>query len=170
MIQTPDVPDWRQVPKKRGFGIHTGAETPTQQHHAKSADLNEIVRRFGITGGQIPVPQADPAYYGDFTDATDFRTALDRVRAAQEHFESLPAAIRERFANDPVRLHSFVMDPKNKDESVKLGLLQKRKPVVPADVKRAEQVATWAKANPEKAEELGLSKKATAPAVKKSDV
>lgn len=169
MIERPNVPDWRQLPKKRGFGIDTGSETATQQHHAKSADLNEIVRRFGITGRNIPQAAADPRYYGDFSQATNFREALDRVRAAQEHFESLPAAVRERFANDPVRLHSFVMAPENAEEAVKLGLLKRRTVPKPVSVERAEQLAAWRKANPEKAEELGLSKKETAPAVKKSD-
>lgn len=115
--------------------IETGSETRTQQHHAKSADLNEIVRRFGVTGAALPPAPLDPRYYGDFTDTADLQTALDRVRAAQDHFESLPAKVRDRFANDPVRLHRFVMDPDNAEEAVKLGLLHKRaKPEPPAPI------------------------------------
>lgn len=123
--------------------LDTGSETRTQQHHAKSADLNEIVRRYGITNQNVPLAAADPTYYGDFSDVPDFREALDRTRAAQDHFESLPSELRNRFANDPVRLFGFVMDPKNAEEAVKLGLL-KRQPVEEA----AEPILVRVQAEP----------------------
>lgn len=99
----------------------------TQQHFTKDADINEIMKRFGVTDGSIlPAFNAtimDPKYFGDFSDAVDFRTAWDNVRNAEQRFITLPASLRERFANDPVKLWDFVNDPKNTDEAVKLGLL-----------------------------------------------
>lgn len=96
----------------------------TQQHHAEDADLNVLVKRFGITDGAIPPAAMDPRYYGDFTDAVDFRTSLDRVRSAQERFEQLPAELRDKFGHDPIKLYAWVTDEKNAEEAVKLGLLK----------------------------------------------
>lgn len=103
----------------------------TNQHFRKDADINEIMRRFGVTDGAVPPAAMDPQHFGDFTDAVDFREALDRTRAAQQTFDALPASLRNRFGNDPVDLWRFVNDPKNWDEAVTLGLL-KREPAPPS--------------------------------------
>lgn len=95
----------------------------TQQHFKESADLNEIVRRFGIHDGAINTAQIDPAYFGDFSSVPDFREALEQTRLAQEHFDALPAELRNRFHNDPVLLYEFVTNAANEEEAVKLGLL-----------------------------------------------
>lgn len=108
----------------------------TQQHFTKDADINEIVRRFGVTDGAIPPQVMDPSYYGDFSDVPDFRAAMDRTREAQEHFNALPADLRERFANDPVRLWDFVQREENAEEAVKLGLLHKRAIEIPPEPTR----------------------------------
>lgn len=99
----------------------------TQQEFAVDADINEIVRRFGLTGrlpDNVAVPQS-----GDFVGVTDFASAMLAVRKAQEDFMELPAELRYRFANDPQRLLEFMEDGSNFDEAVKLGLVQ-AKPVV----------------------------------------
>lgn len=97
----------------------------TQQHFAKDADLNTIVKRFGIKDGAIPPAASDHRYYGDFSDAFDFRDALDRTRDAVSKFNALPADLRAEFGNDPVFLHEWVSDPANTKEAVRLGLLSK---------------------------------------------
>lgn len=95
----------------------------TEMHHAEDADINVLVKRFGITDGAIPPAALDPKYYGDFTDAVDFRTALDRTRDAEQRFRELPADLRKRFNNDPAELYAFVSDERNTDLAVELGLL-----------------------------------------------
>lgn len=117
-----------------GEAVITENDEPslTQQHHAKDADINEIMRRFGVTDGAIPPATLDPQYFGDFTDEVDFRGALDRTREALDRFNLLPADIRRRFGGDPVALWQFVTDPENFDEAIKLGLLHREaKPPVP---------------------------------------
>lgn len=114
--------------------IHNDLPTMTKASFAKDADINVLMKRFGVTDGAIPPAVADPKYYGDFSDVPDFRTALDNIRNAQERFELLPADIRNRFANDPVNLFEFVSNPDNTEESVKLGLLKKRQPPEPPPV------------------------------------
>lgn len=118
----------------------------TQQHHAKDADLNTIVKRYGITDGAIPPMALNPEYFGDFTDAVDFREHLDRVRDALERFNALPANLRSQFNNDPVQLHDWVLNPLNADEAVALGLLQKQDKTPP---KTPERDATTAREAPD---------------------
>lgn len=93
----------------------------TQQQFKEECDINEIVRRFGLTG-QLPevvrIPQS-----GDFTGITDFKSAMDAVIAAEAKFMELPAAIRQRFGHDPQRLIDFMEDDKNLEEARKLGLV-----------------------------------------------
>lgn len=108
----------------------------TQQHFAKDADLNTIAKRYGITDGAIPPMALNPEYFGDFTDAGDFRDHLDRVKDALDRFNALPANLRSQFNNDPVQLHDWVMDPTNTDEAVTMGLLQKQSVTPPKTPQR----------------------------------
>lgn len=94
----------------------------TQQEFAAESDINEIVRRFGLTG-QLPdvwnAPQS-----GDFVDAVDFTTAMQAVRKAEEAFEDLPADLRKRFGHDPQELMNFLENGDNRAEAMKLGLIK----------------------------------------------
>lgn len=115
---------------------------------APGANINELVQSFGVTdGGILPGTQGnvDPRLYGDFTDVPDLRTALDRIRSAQQAFAALPAPMRTRFNNDPIALHEWVSDRRNTDEAVKLGLLARTPaptpPPAPAPVPPASQTA-----------------------------
>lgn len=102
-----------------------------QQQFRDECDINEIVRRFGLTGS-LPDDFKAPVS-GDFTGVSDFQSAMNAVRSAQEAFMELPGAMRARFDNDPQKLISFLEDPSNRDEGLKLGLLAKP-PEVTRDV------------------------------------
>lgn len=99
-------------------------ESLAQQQFAEDADLNVLVRRFGLDKAPLPVEATDPAYYGDFSDVPDLRTALDLVNDATNRFMELPPQLRARFDNNPAKLWHFVNDPENASESVRLGLLK----------------------------------------------
>jgi phage internal scaffolding protein len=92
-----------------------------QQHAKDECDINTIVRRFGLTG-ELPSNVRAPQY-GDFTDAVDYHTALNAVRAADEAFMQLPADVRTRFNNDAGAFVDFVSDDSNRAEAEKLGLV-----------------------------------------------
>lgn len=142
--------------------IHFNDVSLTQQHFAKDANLNTIMKRFGVTDGAFPPAALDPRFFGDFTDAIDFREHLDRVRNAVDRFNALPADLRSQFNNDPILLHDWVTDPANANDAVELGLLAK-KPAVdrrPQQVQDAAKLADWMAANTAnrtEAERLGLS-------------
>lgn len=110
----------------------SGELSMTQQQFAEDADINTIVRRFGLTG-QLPenlnMPQS-----GDFEYATTFHESMNVVRRAQEEFMRVPAETRARFNNDPARLIAFIEDGRNRDEAIRLGLVPKPPEVVPGVV------------------------------------
>lgn len=98
-------------------------ESMTVQEHALDCDINEIVRRFGYTR-MLPVSSRIPEY-GDFTDVSDYRTALHAVMDAQDNFMALPAKLRARFDNDPQLFLEFCSDPANLPEMRELGIANK---------------------------------------------
>ena len=94
-----------------------------QQHFKEECDINVILQKFNITG-LLPQSPLSPRY-GDFTGISDYHTALNRVFAAQDEFEALPAQIRARFDNDPAKLIEFLEDENNRPEAEELGLVEK---------------------------------------------
>lgn len=95
----------------------------TRTEFRDEVDLNVMMQRMGVTDGSIPPLAPDERYFGDFTDAVDFRESLDRVREAEARFNALPADLRAKFANDPVELMKYVTNPENTLEAIELGLL-----------------------------------------------
>ena len=94
-----------------------------QQHFKDECDINNILRQFNITG-LLPESPISPQY-GDFTGIGDYHTALNKVIAAQDEFDSLPAQNRARFDNDPASLIEFLNDEANRPEAEELGLVNK---------------------------------------------
>jgi len=91
-----------------------------QQQFRDESDINYILRQFNITG-QLP-PTVQIPQYGDFTEVTDYHSALNLVQKADEAFMGLPAHIRARFDNDPGALLDFVHNEANRAEAEKLGI------------------------------------------------
>lgn len=110
-------------------GLSCQDESLAIQSAAEEANINTIVRRFGLTG-QMPAQVAMPRS-GDFTNVPDFHTAMNLIRQAEEGFMQVPADVRARFGNDPQRFMDFLEDDGNREEAIKLGLL-KSVPVVPS--------------------------------------
>lgn len=92
-----------------------------QQHMKDECDINVIVERFGVTG-QLPQSPIEPLY-GDFSGVSDYHTALNKVKAADEAFMGLPAKLRAKFDNDPNALLQFLNNEQNRDEAIMLGLI-----------------------------------------------
>lgn len=111
-----------EVSKATGLDFE-GQETMTQQQFAEECDINTIVKRFGLTG-QLPnginMPQS-----GDFTEVTDFHTAMNLVREAEQAFLQIPGDVRARFNHDPAEVMKFLDDDKNRAEAIALGFIPK---------------------------------------------
>lgn len=120
--------DTSEVPENQHMKIAPDPDQPVQKHLAKEADINEIVRRAGLTDHIPPLPM-DRDFYeqpaDNFGPEITLKEVLEIQRRAKEHFMALPAKTRNYFNNDPARLHDFVNDPRNADKAVELGLLRK---------------------------------------------
>lgn len=115
-------------------GLACDEPSRTRQDQAHEADINTIVRNFGVTGA---VPQSVRVpLYGDFTEVGDYRDALHAVMSAQASFNAMPAEVRSRFQNDPALFVDFCNDPENLPEMRKMGL------AVPAPVPAADEAAS----------------------------
>lgn len=94
----------------------------TQQGPAFDADVNVIVAKYVKTG--------DPSIFrqraGEFLDTSlvgDYFSCLNRVKAAQEAFATLPSKVREAFGNDPGQLELAMRDPARRGELVSAGIV-----------------------------------------------
>lgn len=105
-----------------------GVESLTQVSFAEDADINILMKRFGVVDGSLLNQAVDPKFFGDVSNVPDLRTVLDIARVAEHNFRMLPADLRSRFHNRADLLHEFVSNPDNLEESFKLGLL--KRPVV----------------------------------------
>lgn len=99
--------------------ISGSTETRTEQCHKNMCDTNTIAKR--LQRGEYYDP--GQGVYGDFTSGLDFQMCMDRIVDAQQDFDRLPAQLRKRFNNSPADLLNFLCDPENRDEGIKLGLI-----------------------------------------------
>jgi hypothetical protein len=113
-------------------------ESLTLQSEKEDADINVIVKRFGVTG-RLPEALGE-GLFGDFTEVHDFRSAQDALISARQAFMDVPADVRARFGHDPAQFVDFVTNEKNIDELRAMGLaIAKKKedtpvpPVVPPE-------------------------------------
>lgn len=109
----------------RESAIFCPEPTKTEQSSAEEADINTIVRKFGVTGllpTNFRVPIVDD--YRDFV--FDYQSALNIVREADMEFMKMPADMRAKFNNDPQLFLDFCSDANNVDEMVKMGLAVKK--------------------------------------------
>jgi len=132
-IRTPYNYDRDAVSIETGLACEEGSSL-TQQQFRDECDINTIITRFGLAS-QVPDGLRMPQY-GDFTNISSYHEAMNSIAVAGETFDQLPAAIRDRFYNDPGKFVDFTLDPANADELVSLGLASKKAPppVVPVSV------------------------------------
>ena len=71
----------------------------TLQAHSEDADINVLMRRFGVTG-QLPQTLNLPDD-ADYSEVGDYQSALNQLIDAQRQFNSLPPNLRSRYNNDP---------------------------------------------------------------------
>nr|QJB20409.1 MAG: internal scaffolding protein [Microvirus sp.] len=123
-----------KTPKIRSFfdrtrtKQHVGEGSHVQQNMADETDINNIMSKYQKHGVLTHVNRY-AGQYGDFSGVPDYKTGLERVQAAEEMFQSLPAKIRDRFGNDPAQFIDFATDASNIDEMRKMGLAPAPAPV-----------------------------------------
>ena len=108
------------ITTRRRVQFSTTGQSLTRQSHKAECDINNIVARFNKDGVITHLAKHGESY-GDVTGA-DYKTWMNKLVSAREMFEELPSDVRSRFGNDPSAFLSFVQNPENKDEMVKIGL------------------------------------------------
>lgn len=114
----------------------------TEQSHKDSCDINRIMSNY-IKTGTVPVPVSRILQYGDFSEVTDYKSALDLVLHTQEIFQELPADVRAEFNHDPQQFINAHYDPEQRERLIKCGAIIDDSPAPTAPVldPPAEQVA-----------------------------
>lgn len=122
--------------------ISTINELPslTQQQFAAECDINNIMKDY-LETGTINHKNPKPGVYADLSQIKDLRSSIEDIQKAEDAFMALPAKVRARFENDPVKFVEFCQDSKNQEEAVALGI---------ADPKSVETVKTNDKLNDDK--------------------
>lgn len=124
-------------------------EGRTEQAHRDKVNINSIMSRYRKTG---VVPQAvGGSVYGDFSACTDYHSACEAVRRADEAFMSLPAAMRKHFDHDPHKLLAFLDNAENRQAAEDMGLIEKAAPAAsesPSEPNR-EPAASEASGDPQ---------------------
>lgn len=106
-------------------GIVNNGASMTQSQFKDECDINKIMDRYFRTGClSDPLNQLKPGTYGDFSEMGDYMENMNKIVQAREMFDALPSKVRERFGNNPGVMIEFVMDPDNREEAKKLGLLK----------------------------------------------
>jgi len=102
-------------------GLKDFGPSRTNQADAESADINNIVKTFGLTG-KLPQGVRLPTYE-DYSEAVeDYQTAANALREADAAFLTLPANIRQTFHNDPQAFLEFATKEENLDALRAMGL------------------------------------------------
>lgn len=109
------------------YGIDCSQDDRTKQSFRDECDVNNIVNRW-LKSGLMPSANILPPQYLDVSNVPDYQTSLNLVNEANAMFAALPAAVRDRFDNNPAKLLAFVQDKSNLDEAIQLGLCERREP------------------------------------------
>lgn len=119
-------------------------KTKTQQQFLEQSDVNWIINHYqerpvdalqdAISGPRMPL-------WGDFSTVPDIQQAHRVFSQAEAAFGALPSDLRLRFNNNPLELLAFVSDAGNREEAIKLRLIEKNA-VAPAVVPKADTTAS----------------------------
>ncbi|QCQ84895.1 DNA pilot protein [Blackfly microvirus SF02] len=104
----------------------------TKQSFVDECDINNILAEYKTSGQLKHINEkAAQGVYADLPNGLDFQESLNTVIRAEESFATLPSAVRARFGNDPEQFLTFMADPANQDEAIKMGLAQDNRPTPP---------------------------------------
>lgn len=84
-----------------------GGASPDDSH---ATDVNALVAQYR-KNGTLPTVYVGTPLYGDFTGPTDLQEQMERVYAAEDRFNQLPAAVRKASDNDPVKFLALLETP-----------------------------------------------------------
>lgn len=126
--------------------VHTVNEekSRTDQQWKKDTDVNNIMDSY-LKRGELPLfaKRANvQGQYADVSEIPDLLGAYEQVQAAETAMSQLPAQVRAKFKNNPHELVEFLKDKKNLEESIELGLRERKE----VDTPKSPSTTTTTKA------------------------
>lgn len=104
--------------------VVTGSESIVQQQWEPETKIDYLLRKYS-SQGLNPYAPSMPEDFLDVSELGDFQEQQNKLLDAQDYFDSLPSNIRLQFQNNPSELISFLLNPKNQDKAIELGLIPK---------------------------------------------
>lgn len=120
MLRTPYNYDREEVSKNTALVCDD--ETLTQQNFKDDADLNVMIRKYGV----LPVQEVNWNEFDSTVIPSDYHQLQNKLIEADQAFMSLPAELRNEVNNDPAEL---------------LALISQREAEAKAQAKAAEKAA-----------------------------
>lgn len=102
----------------------------TDQQWKDDSDPNHIIEKYKRTG-QLTYVNKIQGKFADVTSIQDLHSGILSVQKAKDDFLHLSSDIRSRFNNSVIELVQFLNNPANEAEAIELGLIAKKKPIVP---------------------------------------
>ena len=96
----------------------------TKQSFKDETNVNNIMAKY-LQTGLLDHVNNHQGNYDNFVSAPDYHTAMNRITAADQAFESMPSDLRARFQNSAPAFLEFVQNPENRDQMIDMGLLPK---------------------------------------------
>lgn len=100
----------------------------TEQHHRDDVKIQSILKKYAQTGVISHVKEYQGTYM-NVPNGLDYQEAQNIIAEAASLFESVPAHIRQDFANDPAQFIDFMQNSENKEAIEAYGLDASHLPV-----------------------------------------
>lgn len=95
----------------------------TFQSEKDGTMIEAYLKRYRATGFLGDPQRKAAAAFGDFTGVEDYQSAMNKITALKEYFDTLPSNVRRFFGDEPGNYVSFITDPRNLDKAVEMGLV-----------------------------------------------
>lgn len=123
--------------EKKPHAIYFEDKSRTKQQFKDECSLKEMVKRFQSGRSRGLTSNILSPMYGDVSNVGSFQDCCNVITKAKEEFLTLPSDVRDRFRNNPSELVEFMADENNREEAIRLGLVEKPK-IVPKETPPAE--------------------------------
>ncbi len=138
--ETGDVTIMKPYEARLRVSVAFVGDGRAKQSFKDECDVNNIMKRYA-RDGLLDHVKAFGGDYADVAGVGTFHENCEAVLRARGMFDSLPAAIRSKFRNDPGEFLAFANDEENAEEMRELGLLPPERPEEPAVEPKAPKKA-----------------------------
>lgn len=119
----------------RAGAINFADEITKTTQDGRHLEINNVIARYRKTG-TLPINRTPPTY-GDYSQVEDYLQAQTLYLRANEQFQTLPARLRSQLQNDPARFLDWIQQDENREEAIKLGLIEPKKAPAGAETARS---------------------------------